>query len=55
MLLGGDPGLVLADGRLLPTPGLALPADGSGLTFTAERPTARPAGLVLIVTYPAST
>ncbi|MGH3978762.1 MAG: hemopexin repeat-containing protein [Pseudonocardiaceae bacterium] len=55
LLLDGDPDLVLADGRLLPTPGLALPADGSGLTLTAERPGARPAGLVLIVTYPSST
>ncbi|WP_326558464.1 hemopexin repeat-containing protein [Micromonospora sp. NBC_01796] len=53
-LLNDNRNLPLADGRLLPTPGLTLPADGSGLSLALDGDPAELANLVLIVNYRAT-
>ncbi|TDC85530.1 hypothetical protein E1193_02535 [Micromonospora sp. KC606] len=53
-LLNGDRALPLADGRLLATPGLTLPSDGSGLLLTMDGDRSTVSGLILIVAYRAA-
>ncbi|WP_229068781.1 hemopexin repeat-containing protein [Actinoplanes sp. DH11] len=54
LLINGNRNLPLADGRLLSTPGLTLPADGTGLDLVLDGDPAGLTGLVLIINYRAT-